>query len=269
MNQDTERSEIKTIRDHPIADTIGKRSYLPKTSSLLISLAILGLLILVSGFVQKREYIPGPTNLRQAFPRTIGEYKSTEDAPIDQEILDELELTDYLNRTYLSPKGYAVHLYVGYVNSQNEMPLIHTPVGCLPGGGNAILSHEAVPWWQAPAGRGQAGQQEPSQNINLIRLASGEEKQIVIYWYQERGVSFRTTGWKGFIFSGMRWSEEGPTAPWSGSSRRWGRPKTWSRPNKGYEILSRKPYRSCRASFPEKTRERCRRYDWCNEHYQE
>ncbi|NCP04321.1 MAG: EpsI family protein [Nitrospirae bacterium CG_4_10_14_3_um_filter_53_41] len=187
MNQDTERSEIKTIRDHPIADTIGKRSYLPKTSSLLISLAILGLLILVSGFVQKREYIPGPTNLRQAFPRTIGEYKSTEDAPIDQEILDELELTDYLNRTYLSPKGYAVHLYVGYVNSQNEMPLIHTPVGCLPGGGNAILSHEAVPWWQAPAGRGQAGQQEPSQNINLIRLASGEEKQIVIYWYQERG----------------------------------------------------------------------------------
>ena len=153
---------------------------LPRISSLLISLAVLLLLIFTSGFIKERGVIPPPTDLQNKFPKEIGGYQSTSDVAIDQENMNVLELTDYLNRTYISPDGYTVHLYVGYVKSQDKGPLIHTPVGCLPGGGKEITNSEIVPWWLK-------SDQDVPKNVNLLYLAQGHETQLVVYWYQERG----------------------------------------------------------------------------------
>lgn len=153
---------------------------LPRISSLLISLAVLLLLIFTSGFIKERGVIPPPTDLQNRFPKEIGSYQSASDAAIDQEVMNILELTDYLNRTYITPDGHSVHLYVGYVKSQDKGPLIHTPVGCLPGGGKEITKREVVPWWRR-------GEQGIVKNVNLLYLVQGQETQLVVYWYQERG----------------------------------------------------------------------------------
>jgi len=153
---------------------------LPRISSLLISLAVLLLLIFTSGFIKERGVIQPPTDLQNRFPKEIGGYQSTSDVAIDQESMNVLELTDYLNRTYISPDGHTVHLYVGYVRSQDKGPLIHTPVGCLPGGGKEIKVQEVVPWWRR-------GEQGAVKNVNLLYLGQGQEIQLVVYWYQERG----------------------------------------------------------------------------------
>ena len=70
-----------------------------------------------------------------------------------------------------------VGLYVGYYGSQRSGELIHSPKNCLPGSGWTPLNSSVV---AIDVGRGL-----PIE-VNRYVVAHGDERSLVLYWYQSR-----------------------------------------------------------------------------------
>jgi exosortase D (VPLPA-CTERM-specific) len=116
------------------------------------------------------------------------------DLKMDQQVLDLLKLTDYTMRAYVPPSPTSatagayegqlrqaaapVWLYVGYYSSQRTGSTYHSPKNCLPGGGWTFKSTEQVTG-VVPG--------EPSAEINRVVIEKGFDKQLILYWYQDRG----------------------------------------------------------------------------------
>lgn len=117
------------------------------------------------------------------------------DLKMDAQVLDLLKLTDYTMRAYVPPaageNGEAgayegqlrqsaapVWLYVGYYGSQRTGSTYHSPKNCLPGGGWTFKSSEDLTG--VIPGR-------PKAAINRVVIEKGFDKQLILYWYQDRG----------------------------------------------------------------------------------
>ena len=106
-------------------------------------------------------------------------------------IMATLGVDDYINRTYVSPDMFPIHLYVGYYQSQRSGDTMHSPLNCLPGAG-----------WN-PAKRGHLTipiNDKSSIEINRIVILKGIDKQVVLYWYQSHGRTIASEYW-GKIFT--------------------------------------------------------------------
>ena len=122
------------------------------------------------------------------FPLTIGDRWQGKELGIEQAVLDVLKLNDYMMRVYIpheliknreNPKGLApVYLYVGYYQSQRTGATYHSPKNCLPGAGWQFVDSEQVPVMMPGGG---------APIINKVLIQKGLEKQIILYWYQDRG----------------------------------------------------------------------------------
>ena len=120
------------------------------------------------------------------FPLTIGDRWQGRELGLDQNTLDVLKLNDYMMRIYVpqeaikeNPKGLApVYLYVGYYQSQRKGATYHSPRNCLPGAGWQFMDSEQVPVMMPGGG---------APIINKVLIQKGLEKQIILYWYQDRG----------------------------------------------------------------------------------
>jgi EpsI family protein len=91
-------------------------------------------------------------------------------------------MSSYVMRVYQGPQEAAgdlglASLYVGYYESQTRGKTIHSPKNCLPGSGWEALTSRAVPI--AVAGG--------SLVVNRYLLQRGEDRALVLYWYQGRG----------------------------------------------------------------------------------
>src|SRR5262249_47574576 len=73
-----------------------------------------------------------------------------------------------------------VNLYVAYYASQRKGESVHSPKGCLPGGGWVIedFSQREV--------SGAAVNGRPL-TVNRAVIAQGSQRQLVYYWFQQRG----------------------------------------------------------------------------------
>jgi len=96
------------------------------------------------------------------------------DFGFDEEILNELKVSEYLSREYLRPP-HQVGLYVGYYTAQREGAQIHSPKHCLPGGG-----------WRSVA---ETKRREVLPGFGPVQYTEsvyqkGDEKQVFAYWYQ-------------------------------------------------------------------------------------
>jgi EpsI family protein len=116
------------------------------------------------------------------------------DLAMDESVLDLLKLTDYVMRVYTAPAeggtpgdnslgrgrqaAAPVWLYVGYYGSQRTGATYHSPKNCLPGGGWQFRSMEEV--------RGVIPGQ-PALAINRVVIEKGLDRQLILYWYQDRG----------------------------------------------------------------------------------
>lgn len=123
--------------------------------------------------------IPERTPLA-AFPLRVGEFEGREGF-MDKIYLDVLRVSDYLISTYQSPADPApVELWIAYYDSQAKGASVHSPQACLPGGGWQIESftRQEVPN-VLPDGRGIV--------VNRVEIALGEERQLVYYWFAQRG----------------------------------------------------------------------------------
>ncbi len=124
------------------------------------------------------------------FPLTIAERWQGKEFGLEQNILDVLKLSDYMMRVYvprnddsgasrLTPHdAVPVWLYVGYYQTQRTGATYHSPKNCLPGSGWQFVEAEQVAVPIQGAG---------FLTINKVLIQKGLDKQVILYWYQDRG----------------------------------------------------------------------------------
>jgi len=123
----------------------------------------------------------------EEFPLAVGDWHCKAPEKMEDHIERRLGVTDYLICLYSRETPAAmVGIYVGYHERQvreggklSAESAIHPPKHCLPGSGWNIMSAESVPL-DVP---GAAG----GLTVNRLVIAKGNERQLVYYWYQERG----------------------------------------------------------------------------------
>jgi EpsI family protein len=120
------------------------------------------------------------------FPQQIGQWRQLgEDTRFDSETEKVLRADDYLSRHFES-KGRQASLYVGYYATQKNGATYHSPLNCLPGSG----------WVMSDAGRinlSPAGAASFEANRYLIQ--NGNQRALMIYWYQGRGNAVASEYW--------------------------------------------------------------------------
>jgi EpsI family protein len=126
--------------------------------------------------------ITPPREAFEVFPDKIDEWECHERQFMDQEVLDNLGVTDYIICRYDSGEsGKYVEFYAGYHEKQErsdsgKTTLIHPPEHCLPGSGWDIIESSIV-----PINFGIAGE------AKRVIIAKGSARQLVYFWYQSRG----------------------------------------------------------------------------------
>jgi EpsI family protein len=148
------------------------------------------------GFLSHGEATP-PARPLNEFPKDIGNYRTVEEIPFDQETLKLLGVTDFLNRVYFSPSQGDVGLYVGYFRTQRTGAAIHSPKNCLPGAGWQPATSEI---YQLAL---DDGRKVP---VNLYVIRKDLDQQIVLYWYQSHGRVVASEYWGKFymVYDALR-----------------------------------------------------------------
>ena len=114
------------------------------------------------------------------FPREIGGYSLSSSLQSSADVIEMLGVDDYIQYNYVKSANDRINLYVGYYGAVGVKGSYHSPKNCLPGGGWGIVTSKSV-----ALNQGQAGSQ-PFM-ISEMRIQNGSDKQIVMYWYQNRG----------------------------------------------------------------------------------
>ena len=121
------------------------------------------------------------------FPRQIGGWQQIgSDSVLDNETLKVLRASDYLMRNYRSANGRVANFYVGYYATQRNGATYHSPLNCLPGSG-WIMSDPAMVTITLPDGR--------AFTANRYLIQNGDEKDLLVYWYQGRGRAVASEYW--------------------------------------------------------------------------
>ncbi|HEU4635619.1 MAG TPA: EpsI family protein [Edaphobacter sp.] len=121
---------------------------------------------------------------------TVIDGMTSQDIPLDEDVLAVLGKGDFLNRVYApppvqtvstnSPASYPVGLFIGYFATQRTGQSIHSPQHCLPGAG---WTFESSRYTHIQDIRGE------DFNVGEYIINNGETRQFVIYWYQAHGRS--------------------------------------------------------------------------------
>lgn len=148
----------------------------PKLKPIVASLMLLfigGLSVYL--FAERPEIIQDRTRFVE-FPEQFGTWRG-HPGMLDLATEKALGVDDYILSDYTQPESPAVNLYVAYYASQRKGESPHSPVVCIPGGGWAITDLREMEY----ADRGQP------QPFNRVVIQKGNVKQLVYYWFDERG----------------------------------------------------------------------------------
>ena len=127
-----------------------------------------------------------------SFPLTLANRWQGKELGMDQEVLDVLKVSDYMMRYYQpipirdgtdnQPPLTPLSLYVGYYESQRTGATYHSPKNCLPGSGWNFAESDIV---SIPITH--SGPSKRNILVNKVLIQKGIEKQLVVYWYHDRG----------------------------------------------------------------------------------
>jgi exosortase D (VPLPA-CTERM-specific) len=157
------------------------RKLKPLSYASIIAVALLLILVPVKNLIIKRqELIPDRLELN-SLPLVIDTWIGRE-SYLDKDVLEALRVNDYFIANYQnSNKSEVINLYIAYYDSQRKGASVHSPKTCLPGGGWEItefdkktLSHIKI-------------YPDTNLEINRVVIQNGEVKQLVYYWFQQRG----------------------------------------------------------------------------------
>lgn len=132
-----------------------------------------------------------PLNMPLAgFPTQLGGWNMLRDAPIESEVQAVLHADDTLNRVYGDASGRAVSLFIAYFRTQRFGQSPHSPKNCLPGSG---WMPEETGFQDVPIpGTGRV------INVNRYVVSHGDERSMVLYWYQSRDRVVAAETWAKF-----------------------------------------------------------------------
>ncbi len=155
---------------------------IPKT--FVVSLVLLMAAALMSVNLENREeIIPERTTLIN-FPERLDDWGGKH-GHLEEVYLKTLGgegMTDHIITDYASDAGDKINLYVAYYESQRAGGSIHSPRSCIPGGGWIIKGVTQVPL------EGVLVDGKPAM-VNRVEIMKGDYKQLVYYWFQQRGRS--------------------------------------------------------------------------------
>jgi EpsI family protein len=126
-------------------------------------------------------------------PQTIGPWTS-QDVPMEADVLAILGKGDFLNRIYTGPRTLVqtvstsngansmapVSLFIGYFPTQRTGQSIHSPQHCLPGAGWTFESSRYTDF---------TADDRKVYRVGEYVISDGTTRQFVLYWYQAHGRS--------------------------------------------------------------------------------
>ena len=113
------------------------------------------------------------STLTEALSPTIDTWVNQGNIPLSDSIVKALELDDYLY-DYFSNETEIISLYIGYYMSQKKIGAAHSPLVCFAGQGWEMSDIKKSPL--------QIGKDKI--NLASMIISKGEEKQLVLYWFQ-------------------------------------------------------------------------------------
>lgn len=125
----------------------------------------------------QQELVPIGRPLKE-FPAVLGQWRSLAEFPVDPEVQAVLQADDTMSRSYGAAGRPVISLFVAFFKSQRSGVAPHSPKNCLPGSGWAALDNSIVP---VSLGGGR------EIEVNRFVVAKGDQKSLVLYWYQSRG----------------------------------------------------------------------------------
>jgi EpsI family protein len=152
----------------------------------LISLGMLIASGLLLGFISHGEETP----LRRSFvdfPLRIDKWTGKE-LQLETKVLQVLKVDDYMTRQYWSDQESSIGFYVGYYKSMRQGATYHSPKNCLPGSG----------WYFVKTGKIRldiSDRHRKVMEVNKFIIQKGVDKQLVLYWYQDRGRIITSEYW--------------------------------------------------------------------------
>jgi EpsI family protein len=127
------------------------------------------------------------TELKE-FPKQVGGWAQIGgDERFDVQTEAVLRADDYLLRNYRADDGQIASFYVGYYATQRNGATYHSPLNCLPGAG-WTMSEPAKIVITPPDGK-------PAFEANRYLIQNGQDKQLMVYWYQGRGRAVASEYW--------------------------------------------------------------------------
>src|SRR5712692_7988635 len=121
------------------------------------------------------------------FPAQLGQWRQHGgDQTLDEETQRVLRADDYLSRNFES-NGRTASFYVGYYATQRTGATYHSPLNCLPGSGWIMSDPAKI---MITPGNGKA----PFE-ANRYLIQNGDDKQLLVYWYQGRGRAVASEYW--------------------------------------------------------------------------
>ncbi len=155
------------VRHHPLA-----KSFVAAMAALLVVGA------LQTALPKRAEIVPQRLEFSE-FPMNFGQWRGRAEV-MDRIYIDALKFDDYVMADYTNDRQQSVNFYVAYYGSQRKGESAHSPRSCIPGGGWEITSLTQ----RVIAGTSVAGH---PITVNRTVIQKGEEKQLVYYWFQQRG----------------------------------------------------------------------------------
>ena len=124
----------------------------------------------------------------ETFPPQLGAWRQKgADERFDAETMKVLRADDYLSRLYVLPDNRIASLYVGYHATQRTGATYHSPLNCLPGAGWTMTDPATIMI--------KPGDGRPAFEANRYIIRKGDEKQLLLYWYQGRGRTIASEYW--------------------------------------------------------------------------
>jgi exosortase D (VPLPA-CTERM-specific) len=178
----------KVAASVPRATKAGSVSRVHMAAACLVLLSAAGLAVF---FISGREEIVPERTRFVAFPATLGQWQGRPSL-LEPQVEHALGLEDYILSDYSKPKGGAVNLYVAYYASQRKGSSPHSPIICIPGDGWRIIDFERTAY-------GSGARKLP---LNRVIIARGSDKQLVYYWFVQRGRQIANEYWsKWYLFA--------------------------------------------------------------------
>ena len=137
-------------------------------------------------FVSSRQELVPERALFASFPTSIDGWRGAHSS-LEPQVEHFLGLTDYVLADYAKADKRPVNLYVAYYATQRTGVSPHSPSVCIPGNGWQITGFERTKF---PVDGTSA-----TLPINRVVIARGSSRQLVYYWFEERGTKMANEYW--------------------------------------------------------------------------